>query len=511
MQGLNENQSLILVDGQKYLGGMSGVDLATIPVNIIEKIEVVKGPSSVLYGSDAMGGVVNIITKSPIDRKSSFSLSGAAGSSDSQVVEARGNFSSGKAGGFLGFTHNHSDGRDAETDEIAENVLHGSLGYRFSPKAQLSIMPRYEYSKLTLDERIQKRFALNTRLDVKPDALTTVNLRAGIFDYRHQTGDGASDWDNDNYEVEAAASRLLFGSNLVTAGYHLMQETIDDRGKDYTADQTLHSFFLQDQIMIKVFTLTIGGRLDSHNLWDTQFNPKATLSVDLSEQFRLKGSVGRSFRGPKLVKLYAQYRMGPFMVYPNQDLLPETSIGYQIGADWTPTGFLSAGISYFYNDVQDLIQAVYTRGGPRPWKMTWENVENAVTQGVELSLRFNPIRNLLLKSGYTYLDTENLDTGEDLLERPRNSIFLVAGYKIPKTGTDVSIYFDYRGKRYAETENGLEQMDPYSLVDLSLSQKIFGSCKLFVRVYNLFNTEDVYDEYNIYGTRIMGGLQLGIQ
>jgi outer membrane cobalamin receptor len=257
MQGLNENQSLILVDGQKYLGGHGGVDLATIPVNIIDKIEVVKGPSSVLYGSDAMGGVVNIITKSPIDRKSSFSLSGAGGTSNSQVLEARGNLSSGNFGGFLGYTYNHSDGRDVETDEIAENVIHGSLGYRFSPKVQLYVMPRYEYSKLTLDERTQSRFAINTKLDVKPAELTTITLRGGFFNYQHQTGDKASDWDNGNYEFEAVATRLFFGTNLVTAGYHLLSETIDDRGQHYTADQTLHTFFLPDHIMFSALTLNL--------------------------------------------------------------------------------------------------------------------------------------------------------------------------------------------------------------------------------------------------------------
>ncbi len=509
MQGMNANQSLILVDGQKYIGGHGGVDLATIPVNIVEKIEVVKGPSSVLYGSDAMGGVVHIVTKSPIDRKSSFSLSGTGGSSNTQIMETRGNFSSGRFGGFLGLTYNHTDGRNAETDEMEENVIHGSLGYRFSPKVQLFVMPRYEYSKLILDERTQNRLALNSKLDWKPDALTKVNFRAGFFNYRHQNGNKSSDWDNGNSEFEVAASRLFFGSNLITGGYHFMKEAIDDRGKNYTADQTLHSFFLQDQIMIDAFTFNLGGRMDSHNIWGTEFNPKATIAVQVTDQFNLKGSIGRSFRGPKLVKLFGQYRMGPFMVVPNRNLQPETSIGYQVGADWNPLEIFSAGVSFFRNDVEDLIQALYSRQGRPPWNMTWENVETALTQGVEFSVRTNPLPNLLIRSGYTYLSAENADTGEKLLERPEHSVFIVSSYKIPSTGTDFSLYFDYRGERFAETNQGREKLDPYSLVDLSLSQKVTRYGTLFIRVYNLFNVQNVFDEYNIYGTRILAGLKLG--
>jgi outer membrane receptor for ferrienterochelin and colicins len=262
--------------------------------------------------------------------------------------------------------------------------------------------------------------------------------------------------------------------------------------------------------MFSACTLNLGGRLDSDKRWGSEFNPKATLWVQVTGQFRFKGSVGRSFRGPKLVKLYGEYVMGPFQVFPNIDLMPETSIGYQIGADWAPLDLLSFGVSFFHNDVKDLIQAVYTRSGRPPWRMTWENVDNAMTLGIEASVRINPIPNLLVRTGYTYLETENVDTGEALLERPRNSVFLTAGYKIPSTGTDFSVYFDYRGNRFAETDNGREELDPYTLVDLSVSQKITRFGKLFIRVYNLFNTEDVFDEYNIYGTRILAGLQLGI-
>jgi outer membrane receptor for ferrienterochelin and colicin len=261
--------------------------------------------------------------------------------------------------------------------------------------------------------------------------------------------------------------------------------------------------------MVKGFNLVLGGRVDSHDLWGTKFNPKASLLVRLSDEFRLKASVGRSFRGPKLVKLYANYRMGPFQVTPNPDLLPETSIGYQFGASWSPSEIFQAEISLFYNDISNLIQAVYSRGGRPPWPMTWENVTNAMTRGVEVAVKTSPVRHFLIKTGYTYLDTEDMDTGEDLLERPRNALFLTSMYQISAIGADVSLNIAYNGKRFAETDAGLEELDPYTTIDFSASKKIFKFGRLFVRVYNLLDVQDIYDEYNLYGTRVLGGLELG--
>jgi outer membrane receptor for ferrienterochelin and colicins len=508
MQGLNENQSLILVNGQRYYGGHGGTDIASFPVDAIDKIEIVKGPSSVLYGSDAMGGVVNIITKSPSEMKPSFSASATGGSSNYQVYETSANYVVDKFAALFGFSYKHSDGRDASTDEMTENVFHGNLEYRFSPDLMLSVQPRYEHSKLTLDKRVQRRFSLNSVLDWKLDGATSIKLRGSLYKYNHETADLASDWDDDSYEFEGTVSRMLFGTNLVTAGAHFTREDIDDRGKDYVADQTLSSFYIQDQITVRPVTFVLGGRVDHHDLWGTEFNPKASVMVRVSDAFRLKGSVGRAFVAPKLVKLYATYRMGPYMVMPNADLDPETSVGYQLGGQWIPSGRFSLNASYFYNDISNMIDYTINRTSGYPYKMNWLNVAEASTQGVELCASVYPFDNFTLRSGYTFLDTEDKDTGEELLERPRHSLFVTAIYRIPEIGVDLSVGLNHRGTRLAETDNGLEELESYTTVDLSVSKSVFDFGRLFVRVQNLFDLEDVYDEYNLYGTQAIGGFEV---
>jgi outer membrane receptor protein involved in Fe transport len=131
-----------------------------------------------------------------------------------------------------------------------------------------------------------------------------------------------------------------------------------------------------------------------------------------------------------------------------------------------------------------------------------------MTRGVELSLRLRPLGNLDLRAGYTYLDTENRQTGDELLQRPRHSLSLVAGLALPSYGTDLSVSVDYRGERLAETSDGLAELDPYTLVDLSIGQRIARWGRLFVRISNLLGEEDVIDEYDIDGTKVLAGFEL---
>jgi outer membrane receptor for ferrienterochelin and colicins len=135
MQGLDERHTLILVDGQRFLGGHGdAVDLQSIPVAMVERIEVVKGPASALYGSDAMGGVVNIITRSA-PGKASLTLSPSFGSRATQVHEATAGFGINKFGSLLSYTYRESDGVEKETDHYREHIFQGSLGANTSAGA----------------------------------------------------------------------------------------------------------------------------------------------------------------------------------------------------------------------------------------------------------------------------------------------------------------------------------------------------------------------------------------
>ncbi len=516
IQGMPSNYTLILVDGQKYIGGHGGVDLASIPVDMIERIEVVKGPSSVLYGSDAIGGIVNIITKSGSDQKSEVSLKSAAGSDKLMIYEAGGHYNTGKFSACLNFTKRDCDGINKETDVISESNIGGNLSYKFSPNIKWSLSPRYEYTKLDKQDRIQKRTAINSNFEIKDNKGGILNLRYSVFNYNHYTENKSSDWDDTLYELELTGTKLLFNNHLLSAGYHMVHEKIDDRGKGYDANQTTNSFFLQDEMSFKPVTFVLGARLDNHKEWGTQFNPKASLKADITSDLTLKASYGRSFKAPKLVSLFGgDWMMGPMiLVKSNPDLKPETSWGAQIGLEWEVLDKVVLTGSYFHNKIENMIKPKLNRRR-RPWVMTWDNIDEAITKGVELGLRASVTPDFRIDSGITFLKTEDCSTGEELFERPKFDGFIGLNYNFRQIGLNVNLTGKITGKRDISKRVGKktirEELSSYSTFDLALNQKIGKKFKIFARLINIFDKKDVSDEYDIAGFKFLAGIELSFK
>ncbi|RKY42124.1 MAG: hypothetical protein DRP80_07100, partial [Candidatus Omnitrophota bacterium] len=160
--GLDAKHTLILVDGQRILGGhAAAADLQQIPIEAVERIEVVKGPASALYGSDAAGGVINVITKSAPE-KPTFSASVSFGSRGTQIHEVNGGAKKDKFGCFLNYTYRESEGVHKITDQYRENMFQASFEYKFSPESKLTLKPSYSEHRMKDEGRKQERFSLNS-------------------------------------------------------------------------------------------------------------------------------------------------------------------------------------------------------------------------------------------------------------------------------------------------------------------------------------------------------------
>jgi len=526
IQGLDARHTLILVDGQRILGGhAAAIDLQQISIEMIERIELVKGPASALYGSDAIGGVINIITKSA-PKKPTFSASTAFGSRKTEVHEASGGFNKDKFGAFLNFTYRESDGvKDEyisngrsptkESDHYDEYIFQGSFQYDFTSQSKLSFKPYYSkhktkegVSETEMQDRTQERSGLNVIWEWKPDQLSTLNLRGSMFNYKHYTDDKSSDWETDSDEAEINYSRLIMERHTITGGYHYHKAEVDDKGKEYSADQTINSFFMQDEIDLGSLTLVLGARIDDHDLWDTEINPKASVLYRVTEDFKLRGSVGRAFRGPTLVKLYAdKWRMGPWLVHANPDLEPEKSVGYQLGAEYIFLENHLGKLSFFRNEVKDLINSRTVRRGRPPWDLYWENIAEVTTQGIEVALISQLMDNLTGKFGYTYLDTEDEKTGKELTNRPKHKLDLELNWRIPEFGLNLNLSGQYVGRRYEDKENTIK-LGGYTVLDFALTKDITKYGEIFVRVDNIFGKKDIEDEYDIDGAEFLCGMKI---
>ncbi len=507
IQGLALRHTLVLIDGQRILGGhQNAIDLQQISIEMIKRIEILKGPASALYGSDAMGGVINIITRNA-PKKPEFSGSLGMGTRSTVIGTVSAGAGSEHVGGQINYTYRESEGIDKDFDPYSEHILQGTLSFDLSEKADLKIKPYYFFHEMYKAERNQERYGLNALFKWNPDDLSSIKLRGSLFDYHHWTESRSTDYVLDNYELELGFSRVLFEKHLVTAGYEFWQEERDDEGKSLFIDQHLHSFYLQDEIDLSPVVLVLGGRLDAHERWGEEINPKASLMYNVTDKLTFRTSVGTAFKAPSLLKLYGDWMMGPYLVHANPDLKPEKSIGYQAGIDYEFCDGVGAGVSLFRNDLEDLIETRTVRMGLPPWDMYYENVEEAMTQGVEVKLngRFN--NNIKGRLGYTYLDTENKLTGKDLVHRPDHKLAAGIEFRIPEADARFGVETFYTGKRWEDEDNTV-RLDDYWIFSASAAKEIGEHAEVFVKVDNIFGEKDIEDEYDIDGTEFFAGVKL---
>ncbi|MGD9156436.1 MAG: TonB-dependent receptor [Bacillota bacterium] len=509
MRGMESSHTLILLDGQRFCGGHDAVSLESISVEMIEQIEIVKGPVSSLYGSDAMGGVINIITKKSA-AKSYGNITAAGGSSNTRIYKASTGFGNEKYNVIANYTHNQGDGVDPELDAYDEDIFNINLGLTVNPQSKLEATSYFSRYDLDDDGRSQERSSLNLKWKQTVDELSNWYLRGSVFTFKHWTEDRSTDYQTDSYEGEAGYSRLFGAGHLVTAGLQYHLEKSDDNGKDYTADQTTNALFIQDEIELGDFQVILGTRVDDHELWGTEINPNASIAYRVTEKSRLRASVAKAFSAPNLVKLYGEgWRMGPHLVHANPDLEPEESLGYQLGWDYRFNERISLRATLFQNDIDNLITYRVDRTTGYPYGMYWENTDEAMTRGVELNLRAKLSKTLSGTLGYTRLDTEDKETGLELASRPQDSVNLTLDWQAaPKWQVRLSGLLT--GKRYEDEENE-NKLGSYFLLNLGLEHKLTDNYRLFFKADNVTEVEDIEDDYDLDGVKYYLGVKARIK
>ena len=508
IHGMDQRHTLVLVDGQRVLGGhQDGIDLQQISIGMVERIEILKGPASALYGSDAMGGVINIITR-PASEKPGFSGTLTMGSRNTSIGEVSASGGSEKVRTRINYTYRESDGVDKEFDTYEEHILQGTVSLDLSDRFDIDLKPYYSFHDMQEQDRRQERVGFNALAGWRPDDVSSWSFRGSVFDYRQWTLDRTTDYGLRDYEMEAGYSRALGDTHLVTAGYQLWSQERDDEGKNTQIDQVLHSFYVQDEIDLSPVVLVLGGRFDMHDDWGDEFNPRAAIKYSATDDLTFRASVGTAFKAPSLLKLYGDWMMGPYMVYANPDLEPETSIGYQAGAQYRVSDGVSASVSLFRNEIENLIATRIVKMGPPPWEMYWENVDEAVTQGIEMNVAARITDDMDMRVGYTYLDTEDKLTGHELAYKPGHRIVSGLDIELP-ADTRIHLEANYTGERWEDDDNTVK-LDDYWMCNVGVSKKIGQHAGVFVKVNNVFGEKNIVDEYDIDGTEYLAGINMNI-
>lgn len=493
LRGLDFDRAygLILINGERVLGGGMGeygISLNQIPLEMIERVEIVKGPISALYGSDAIAGVINIILKS-IPSEPLFTSSIGYGSEETSSLNIGYGRWINKFGFFLSASREASKrGRyGGGEDNFKGHYGYTRFAYRLSPSATLNLGLNYD------DQRriyaIEKKWRISPSFEVTSrDSILKIrcywhklNLDSFSPGYTRRFG-------NITYtQAEAQYTRYLGKKQIFTIGGEYLIKDIDANFADKI--EKVASLYFQDEIDMKNFKFALGGRIDNHSLYGTEFNPKTSVIWNLKDSISLRASVGRAFKSPTIRQLYVFFKHGPWWNKPNEKLAPEISWGYSFSIDGTFSEKFFTSLSLFRNDLKDLIVPVESdeRINNSPVR-TWQNIQKAYAQGFEVSLDSKVLDNLSLGVGYTFLDSKNRYTNKKLPYNPRDNVSININYQIKPLKASIHWTTNYVSRAYRDEAN-TKMAESYSVSNLKLIKELKKNFMFSFEAHNIFDSD----------------------
>jgi outer membrane cobalamin receptor len=443
IRGSEAGQVLIMIDGRRINDAQNAqFDLSNLPLtkDEIERIEVLRGGASALYGADAMGGVINIITKAPTQEPYAR-VSSSFGRFGTQEYSLSHRWKPGPLGYSLFASRTRSDGYRPNSDYDSW-VLGGELYYDLPWKGELKVSARNTQKEIgvpgtiTFSDPDDRQKDNLTQLDLnyrdKIGSAVTLNFRGWQNIYR-QTYDPGTQGPNfgpsflhKNYATggDLQVNSAIGNAHLLTGGLEAIEDRVNSTATG-VHQATRGALYLQDEIEVaRPLTATLGLRYDYHSTYQDQINPRAGLLLRLPGEFRIRASVARSYRAPTFNDLYWP---ADAFVAGNPNLQPEKAWSYELGGEKKFGDLAVFKVAGFYRDVTDLIR--WAPGTDFVWRPT--NVQTAHIWGGETELIFYPWKGLTIPLNYSYLDPRDESTGEPITNKPKHIINAGVDYVTP--------------------------------------------------------------------------------
>ncbi|MCH7782593.1 TonB-dependent receptor [candidate division KSB1 bacterium] len=498
LRGAGFEQILIMLDGIRMNDPQTGHHNINLPVSIqdIERIEVLRGQGSALYGPDAFGGVINVITKNPSGKRVNVDIRG--GSFNSLISAGSVSLPSSFGTHTISFESSQSDGSDYKdpftNEERNDNrqyritTVHWKSDYRkdnhrfslSSGYVEKDFGAQYFYTSIGSEYEETRSFyaSLKNVSSFTPSFTSTVTLHfkqhkdyfnlfidnPSIYTANHTTkritGEWSGRYNNDD-----------FGS--LTGGIELIHEKIaSNRLGDF--DNNRFSVFGEYGKLIGNKLMAVAGvRLDNHSEWGTEVNPSVSFGLVVSPDLFLKASAGRSFRAPTFIELYSPEASGN---RGDSGLTPEKAISFDIGVEYSLNNSIKGATTYYrrdqdqtidWTDAGDFFQAV--------------NFYDIVSQGIEQELLITPVDNLGISVSYTYLH-QNIDKDEIdsryLFIYPQHHFSLSPSLRINRN-FDITPVLSWQERTKFNT---------YWILDIRANIR-YGNLKFVFDALNLFNEE----------------------
>lgn len=515
IRGARQDQILYLIDGQPYNSPQDGViRLEDIPVSIIERIEVLKSSGSSIYGANALGGVINIITKDAEDLKET-TVDLGIGSYDTRMFNISTAYNWDKASFLFSYdsltSDGHRDDPDQETSLNRDNYFI-KYGYDISDKTALNLSFKHNSTESDYpgsdgpddygsrdDQDNNISLSLSQNLKEKDRVLTIYINDRNLYDqtkYSYYWGEllyegfNTTDIDIDKRGLNLSETNFSFDNHIINYGLEITEDKVTDNiiDTDNVRENLNKALYIQDNFSFNdKNTIIYGARYDDHEEYGSQISPRIGYIYNINQNLNLNISAGESYRAPTFQDLYGSGG--------NEDLDPEISKNYELGLKYLDE-VCKRELVFFRRDITDMIEY---EGFFPTGKMV--NIDSATINGAEFLAERKLFEAWEIGFSYTYLDAEDDDTGEQLIDMPYHDLNLNVSYLLENG--KISLYNRYLGER----EDYLGNSPSHFVSDLKISSSLTSNTDISVEVNNLFDEDyEVVIGYPMPGRNFMVNL-----
>lgn len=518
------NKVLMLFDGQPQWAGVFGHSLPdTYVASDVDRVEVIRGPGSLLYGSNAMGGVVNIITRRHKQEGRRTQARVMYGSFNTQKYMVNNGYNIGKFSSFISINHDRTDGHRPNSDFHITNGF-ANLGYTINDRYKVTGDVSLAKSKFQnpgkitapiLDNKMDilrgtTSFALENKYDKMSGALRL------FYNWgNHEINDGYNPGekpltylfrsDDHNVGVLLYESFRLFKGNTFTVGIdyknwggHAWNDN-DDGSKSELVDKTVNEtagYVIMQQDLFDMLSLNAGVRYEHNSTFGGEWVPQGGVTVRPFEGNTIRASVSKGFRSPNIREMY-------MFGAANPDLKPESMINYEVAVgQHFLDGNLFAEVTAFYIDGKNMISSVSINGDNRP-PFKNRNVGTFTNKGIEFEARYQICKNLNADMNYSYLHMSKPIPGA-----PEHKFYAGATYMPGRFTFNVSVQSIFG----LYTDDACTKQEDFTTLNAKAAYR-FGSrdkgLNLFVKGENLTATRySINDGFPMPKAIVMGGIDV---
>ncbi|HCL58622.1 MAG TPA: TonB-dependent receptor [Acinetobacter sp.] len=474
LRGTNSNQTLILRDGVRLNSATTGTaSLPFIDTTDIQQIEVLKGPASVLYGTDAIGGVVQLVSKTP--EKNSAFATGEIGENSTYKTLAGADLAENGFYAQIRGQHLETDGTPVKESKNAPNAAFDQTGYsaKFGVEKQKYALSldysenegnsKYDSNGAVVNQDFKNEIVnLKGRINLTP----SVEVNARVSQFKDDIDQNSStDFIHSKTQEAELYGQWQFTPHqniLLGSTYRETQGDVISYGSPYKGDIDSAGYYIQHQYQNNGLNTQLGLRVEDNEKFGTHTVAQGAVRYQLLPLTSIYANIGSAFKAPTLNDMYAYGG--------NPDLNPEESISYEIGLDQKLAYNISTGFSLYSTKVDSLIDYDNT-------KNLMENIDKAKMEGGEAYIKWQD-DNLYINLGYNYVDAKDEKTNASLSRRPRQSAALTTGWADDKIGfsTTLTANSSYDNSAYDDiTIPGHLRIDMHGFYNINPNMKVFAN------------------------------------